>query len=376
MARIVELTDLSGAYASRLFVEAGHEVIRIEWQNEDSLRYREPLLGGANNGENSAYHHFLNAGKKSLALNLDSPAGREIFLRLLAESDVLIANTPLVIEDAPLMAANPKLVYTKIEDEEADICAMARSGLMSLTGQPDRSPMVLGGDLAALATGVYVAVATAAALRSAKKSGESLIVTVSLREALESFAEQAMVEYTFSGNITERRGSKGAITAISGALPCRDGHWVISQIHRPGRWNKFVEWVNDPELAADPSLAEEENQIKRRDFILDRVLSWAGQHAKDELVEEAQKRHFPASPVSTPLDLIDDPQLNARGFLKRIDHRQFGSIPFPQGAIATMRKSELTAAPRLGEHTGEILSRLGYSAGDQQSFAAAGAVRG
>ena len=105
MARIVELTDLSGAYASRLFVEAGHEVIRIEWHNEDSLRYREPLLGGANNGENSAYHHFLNAGKKSLALDLDSTAGREIFLRLLAESDVLIANTPLAlaIDDAALI---------------------------------------------------------------------------------------------------------------------------------------------------------------------------------------------------------------------------------------------------------------------------------
>lgn len=376
MARIVEITDLSGAYASRLFVEAGHEVIRIEWQNEDSLRHREPLLGVANNGESSAYHHFLNAGKKSLALNLDCTTGREIFLRLLAESDVVIAKTPLAIEDAALMTANSKLVYTKIEDEEPDICAMARSGLMSLTGQPDQSPMVLGGDLAALATGVYVAVATAAALRSARKSCEGLIVTVSLREALESFAEQAMVEYSFSGVVTERRGSKGAITAISGALPCRDGHWVISQIHRPGRWNKFVEWVNDPELAADPSLAEEENQIKRRDFILDRVLSWASQHAKNDLVEEAQKRHFPASPVSTPLDLIGDPQLNARGFLKRIDHRQFGSIPFPQGAIATMRKSELTSAPRLGEHTAELLSRLGYSASDQQSLAAAGAVQG
>jgi CoA:oxalate CoA-transferase len=376
MARIIELTDLSGAYASRLFVESGHEVIRVEWHNRDSLRCREPLLGGGNNGESSAYHHFLNAGKKSLGLDLDSNAGREIFLRLVAQADVLIANTPLAIEDAALIAANDKLVYTKIENEEPDICAMARSGLMSLTGQPDQSPMVLGGDIAALATGIYVAVATAAGLHSAKKTGKGLIVTVSLREALESFAEQAMVEYSFSGVVTERRGSKGAITAISGALPCKDGHWVISQIHRPGRWNKFVEWVNDPELAADASLAEEENQIKRRDFILDRVLSWASQHAKNELVQEAQKRHFPASPVSTTLDLIDDPQLIARGFLRRIEHRQFGTITFPQGAIATMRKSEMAAAPRLGEHNREILSQLGYSSSDQQSFAAAGAVRG
>ena len=184
-----------------------------------------------------------------------------------------------------------------------------------------------------------------------------------------------MVEYKFSNVVTKRRGSKGAITAISGALPCKDGHWVISQIHRPGRWNKFVEWVNDAELAADSSLAEEQNQIIRRDFILERVLSWASQHGKNELVQEAQKRHFPASPVSTMLDLVDDPQLKARGFLRRIDHRQFGTLTFPQGAIATMRNSEIATAPRFGEHNREILSRLGYSFGDQQSFAALGAIQ-
>ena len=84
-----------------------------------------------------------------------------------------------------------------------------------------------------------------------------------------------MVEYSFSGTVTERRGSKGAITAVSGALPCKNGHWVISQIHRPGRWTKFMDWVQDPELMSDPSLAQEENQHKRRDFIMDRLDSWA-----------------------------------------------------------------------------------------------------
>jgi len=232
----------------------------------------------------------------------------------------------------------------------------------------------LGGDLAALATGIYVAVATAAALLSAMGNSKGLIVTVSLREALESFVEQAMVEYCFSGVVTERRGSKGAITAISGALPCKEGHWVISQIHRPGRWAKFVDWVKDPELAADPSLAEEENQIKRRDFILDHVLQWASRHSKHELVEEAQKRHFPASPVSTTLDLIDDPQLIARGFLTEIEHRQFGRIMYPQGSLASMRRTQLNPAPRLGEHNGAILAQLGYSAADQRSLVAAGAV--
>jgi crotonobetainyl-CoA:carnitine CoA-transferase CaiB-like acyl-CoA transferase len=374
MARIVELTDLAGAYASRLFVEEDHDVIRLESRDENSLRHLKPYLGDEPDGENSAYHHFLNAGKKSLTLNLDASAGRDIFLRLLASADVLMASATLPFEDSQLFKANPKLVYTSIQDQEPDLCALARSGLMSLTGHPDKSPMMLGGNLAALATGIYVAVATAAALRTAKQTGKGLIATVSLSEALETFVEQAMVEYTFSGVVTERRGSKGAITAISGALPCKDGHWVISQIHRTGRWAKFVQWVKDPELAADPSLAEEENQIKRRDYILERVLTWANHHSKNELVEQAQARHFPASPVSTTLDLVHDPQLTARGFLKEIDHRQFGRIMYPQGALASMRRKELKPAPMLGEHNGKILSELGYSDTDQQTLIATGAI--
>lgn len=372
MARIIEVTDLAGAYASRLFVEQGHEVIRVENRNDNPLRSLPPFLGAAPDGENSAYHHFLNAGKKSLALDLDSSAGQEIFARLIASAAALISGPAQLFDEARLRESSPQLVVTKIEDEEPDICAMARSGLMSLTGQPDKSPMVLGGDLAALATGIYVALATAVALRTAAQTGKGLSVTVSLREALESFVEQAMVEYSFSGIVTERRGSKGAITAISGALPCKDGHWVISQIHRPGRWTKFVEWIDDPELAADPSLAEEANQIKRRDFILDRVLSWASQHAKNELVEEAQKRHFPASPVSTMLDLIDDPQLTARGFLTETLHRQFGRIMLPQGALASMRHVELSPAPTLGEHNDELLGQLGYSENERLTLRASG----
>ena len=376
MARVVEFTDLAGAYASRLFAEQGHEVIRVENRDGNLVRSLPPFLGNAPDGENSAYHHFLNAGKKSFSLNLDSSAGQDIFLRLVATADVLIAGCARPFDPARLIESNSKLVITKIDDEDPDICAMARSGLMSLTGQPDKSPMVLGGDLAALATGIYVAVATAAALSSATRSAKGLIVTISLREALESFVEQAMVEYTFSGVVTERRGSKGAITAISGALPCKDGHWVISQIHRSGRWAKFVEWVKDPELAADPSLADEKNQIKRRDFILDHVLQWASQHSKNELVEEAQKRHFPASPVSTTLDLIDDPQLTARGFLTEIELRQFGRIMYPQGPLASMRRVKLNPAPMLGEHNGEILAQLGYSPREQQALGAAGVIQG
>src|ERR1043166_6256500 len=358
MARIIDIAGLSGAYATRLFAEQGHEVIRIEDPPGDTLRSLPPFLSEKQDLEHGAYHQFLNAGKKSLALDLDSPPAQNIFVELLKQSDALVVDRSLPVENNFLLKGNPRLIVAQIQDEEPELCAVARSGLMSLTGQPGEAPAVLGGHVPSLAVGIYIAVATAAALLTCKSTGRGFIVTVSARDALESFVEQAMVEYSFSGTVTERRGSKGAITAISGALPCKDGHWGISQIHRPGRWSKFIDWVQDPELSADASQAEEENQHKRRDFIMERLDRWAKRFSKTELVEQAQRLHFPASPVSSTLDLVDDPQLIARGFLDEMNHPDLGTITFPQGALAAVLERRMTAAPRLGEHTDQILNEL------------------
>jgi crotonobetainyl-CoA:carnitine CoA-transferase CaiB-like acyl-CoA transferase len=372
MLRVIDLTSLIGAYAARLFAEQGHEVIRVEPPEGDELRRLPPFLLDKQDLEHGAYHQFLNSGKKSVVINVNSDAGKKILHNLLGQADVLLANAP--VDEQSCLAANPNLVLTKIVDDAPELCAVARSGLMSLSGHPDRAPVTLGGHVPHLAVGIYVAVATAAALLARKTLGHGLIATVSVRDSLASFVEQAMVEYSFSGTITERRGSRGAITAVSGAMPCNDGHWVISQIHRPGRWSKFVEWVQDPELSSDPSLAEEENQHKRRDFIMQRLDQWAKRFTKTELVEQAQRLHFPASPVSTPLDLVNDPQLFARGFLRGTDHPEFGPISFPHGAIASILGTRLDPAPKLGQHTIEVLSLLGYSEMARTALGAAGVI--
>jgi CoA:oxalate CoA-transferase len=372
MLRVIDLTSFIGAYAARLFAEQGHEVIRVEPPEGDELRRLPPFLRGKQDLEHGAYHQFLNSGKKSVTVDVESDTGKRILHNLLCQADVLLANTPF--DEPSCLAANPKLVLTKIIDDAPELCAVARSGLMSLTGHPDRPPVTLGGHVPHLAVGIYVAVATAAALLVRKSSGRGLVATVSVKDSLASLVEQAMVEYSFSGTITERRGSRGAITAVSGAMPCKDGYWVISQIHRPGRWSKFVEWVRDPELSSDPSLAEEENQHKHRDFIMQRLDDWAKRFTKTELVEQAQQLHFPASPVSTPLDLVNDPQLIARGFLAEMDHPEFGKILFPQGAIASVLGTRLDPAPKLGQHTAEVLSQLGYSEADRMALSAAGVI--
>ena len=121
MARLIDLGDLSGAYATRLFAEEGHEVIRIESPEGDGLRRLPPFLGDKQDLEYSVYHQFLNAGKKSLALNLDSPAAQKIFLELASQSDALVSDDSLPLEDRLLFEANPKLVVTKIQDHESEI---------------------------------------------------------------------------------------------------------------------------------------------------------------------------------------------------------------------------------------------------------------
>ena len=371
VSRIIDLGSLAGAYAARLLAESGHDVIRIDPSGGDAVRDTGPFLGDAPDLEQGAFHHFLNAGKRSLSLNLESPEGWRVFLELLRTADAVVTSRPLPMNGE---TTNEKLVWTDVEEEEDELCAYARSGLLSLTGQRDGRPTLLGGHMIYLATGIQAAVGTAAALHVLQNTGQGQRVRVSMQDCLETFVEQAMVEYTFSGTRTERRGNRGTITAISGALPCKDGHWVVSQINRPGRWEKFVEWVQDPELMADPSLASDDAQREKKDFIMDRVNAWSKRLTKSEIVEEGQRRRFPCSPVSTPLDLTEDPQLVAREYLTETAVPGFGHILFPRGPVARVRGQQMAPAPTLGQHNAEILTELGYTDADHHALVEIGAV--
>ena len=371
MGRIIDIGALAGAYAARLLAESGHDVIRIDSAEGDTVRRTGPFPGDLPDPEQGAFHHFLNAGKRSLSLDLGSPAGWQVFVKLVETADAVVSSRPLPVDDN---ATKPGLVWTDVEEEEDELCAYARSGLLSLTGQRDGRPTLLGGHMIYLATGIQAAMGTAAALHVLRRTGQGQRIRVSMQDCLETFVEQAMVEYTFSGTRTERRGNRGTITAISGALPCKDGHWVVSQINRPGRWEKFTEWVGDPELMADPSLGSDDVQREKRDFIMDRVLTWSKQLTKTAIVEEGQRRRFPSSPVSTPLDLTVDPQLAARGYLTDEDVPGLGRIPFPRGPVARVRGQEMTPAPAIGQHNAEILAELGYSRAEREMLGATGGI--
>lgn len=342
--------------------EQGHDVIRVESQCGDAVRRQGPFLGSAPDLEGGAYHQFFNAGKRSLALDVATSAGCEAFLRLARTAETIVASPPLPVTEAELRAVNPDVVLVLVTDDGLpELCAYARSGLLSITGHLDRAPVLMGGHIMYAATGLWVMVAAASALLVRRMTGTGQTVTVSVQQCFESFLDHAIENYMARGRRVERSGARGSVTALAGALPSADGFWMLSLMDSAEQWRMLMEWMQDPVLAGDASLVSYEKRLARRDEILDRVGTWASAHGKLDITSEAQRRHIPAAPVSTSLDLADDAQLIDRGFLVEIDHPDYGHMLFPRGALATIWDRPMTPAPRLGSANAEILRELGYA---------------
>jgi crotonobetainyl-CoA:carnitine CoA-transferase CaiB-like acyl-CoA transferase len=371
MALVVDLTRLSAAYATRLLAEAGNRVVRVEAASGDNVRRAGPFIRDVLDLEHGACHQFLNAGKESVTFDPTTQDGAEALRELVRRADCAIVSRPFCLDAAWFFDANSALALVEVDDVTNELCAYARSGLLSLTGHPDKTPVLLGGHAPLSVIGLYVAVAASGAMLA---EGASRHVQVSAEQCLESLVEQAMLTYHTTGEVPERRGLLGMITAVSGAFPCADGYWMVSVPNDLKNWNQLMDWMDDPVLRADPSLAEGGKRQQNRDFILGRLGAWSKNHKKEELVVGAQTRRVPASPVATVLDLANDPQLLERGFLQRMDHPQFGEISFPMGTTARTFGVTLAPAPTLGQHTAAVLGELGYAPPEMQALLESGAA--
>lgn len=301
--------------------------------------------------------------------------GRQVFMRLAQSAQVVLLPDTAGIDAQSLVAANPDLVVViTVDDLEDELCAAARSGLLYITGEPDSPPMVPGAHVCYAIVGLHVALAVSAAMLGFAESGAERIIRVSVQECLMSMLEQAMVAYQATGKVARRQGYKGAVTAVSGAFPCADGYWMLSVPPTPGGWTRLVEWIDDPVLKNDKDLESEAARQANKEMILDRIEQWSSKFTKEELVTQGQDRRIPVTPVSTPGELLNDAQLLGRGFLREIEHPVLGRLRVPMGAIAGATGRCVGHAPRLGEHTSELLQELGYTREEREMLLEIGVI--
>ena len=403
--RILDLTHyVAGPYCTRLMAGLGADVVKVERPpSGDPVRRLGPFAsrpgvarhyGDVQAVEDGAWHLYMNAGKRSLGLDLKTDQGRALALELAAQADILVENfAPGTLERlglgyGELSAANPALVVTSISNfgqtgpyrdwrgTEANLYAMG--GLMNITGEPEQEPLKEGAPLAQLGAGQNAFAATMGALMYAEETGEGQRIDVSIAEYATNILENALMQYSYSGQEYTRVGNRGYGRAAWGIYPCRDGH--VGIIAGPDhRWPE-VSHIMEREELADPRFASRRGRQENADEVDALMLPWLIDHDKVEIFKAGQDSGLGFSFVASMQDILEMEQLLARGYFVKLEHPASGELTYPGAPISCEPGADawvFRRAPLFGEHTAPALSDwLDCDAVRLRRLAAAGAISG
>ncbi|MGH7828058.1 MAG: CaiB/BaiF CoA transferase family protein [Candidatus Binatia bacterium] len=360
--RALDLTGLAGQLCGRVLADLGMEVIKVEGPGGDPVRRLEPVaeLGGTSLSLPFAH---LNANKTSMVLDLQNAQGRETFLRLAENADVVLESFSPGFMDSlgfgykQLAEVNPRLVMASITGFGqtgpgknypcADIVAAAMGGLMYISGDPSLPPCKAPETQAYYFGSLFAAIGVLAALYHREQCGRGDYVDVSMQEALATH-EHLIRLYANEGQIVRRQGSQHGQVAPARIFPCKDGY-VYLYVTRQ-HWKLFLElWTGHP---VEMDGAEWANNLYRRarvEQINQLVSEFTKQYTKAELTELCQARGLPCTPVNRPGDFIRDEQVRTRGFVSEIQY-PFGKVeqvaaPF----LINGSRPEVRPAPALGD---------------------------
>ena len=357
--KALDLTHyFAGPYCTRLLAGLGAEVVKVERPpSGDPLRRLGPFAGNpgvyrAPDGdaapvEDGAWHLYLNAGKRSLALDLKTGPGRQTLLRLAQEADLLVENfAPGTLERLglgydELRSVNPALVVTSISNfgqtgpcrdwRAAEVNLYAMGGLMNITGEPDREPLKEGAPLAQLGAGQNAFVAALAALMYAEETGEGQRIDLSIAEYATNILENALMQYSYSGQEYTRVGNRGYGRAAWGIYPCRDG--FVGIIAGPDhRWPEVARIMEREELA-DPRFASRRGRQDNADEVDALMLPWLLDRDKVDIFKAGQDSGLGFSFVATMRDILEMEQLLARDYFVELAHPAAGTLRYPGAPV-------------------------------------------
>ncbi len=384
--RVLDFSRLMcGNMLSLQLADFGAEVVKVEAPDRgDTLR--EWRAGGV-----SAHWKVYSRNKKSITLNLKSADAAVIVLKLVPEFDVLIESfrhgylETLGLGPDRLLAANPRLVITRISGFGQTGSYAKRPGFGSLieamsgfaqrNGFADREPVLPPLALADMIAGLSGAMATLAAVREVEShGGKGQVVDVSLLDPMVSVLGPEALIHKLTGQIRRRVGSASETTSPRNVYATCDGGWVTISASTQNMAARLFAAIGRADLNANPEFSTNTERLKRRDQVDAVVGGWIGQRRLDECLAEFEKADVTAAPVYDIAQFLADPHVQDRGIFVETPDEELGTIPTHDVVprLSATPGSFRLPAPRIGEHTDEILGRAGLT---EQELAALRASR-
>src|SRR6202049_278263 len=373
--RIIDMThNQAGPACTQILGFLGADVIKLEEPKGGDIA-RVNMRDQKNS--DSLFFLILNANKRSLTLNLKTDAGKDLFRKVIAQSDVLVENfgpgalDRLGFGYAALAKINPRLIYATIKGfgtygpysgfKSFEPVAQAMGGAMSVTGFPENPPTYVYPAIGDSGTGMHMAIGILAALQQRHATGRGQHVEVSMQDAVVNIIRVSLRDHQRSGRPMPRRGNQMGQVVPSTVYPCAPGgpNVYVFINAQPQMWATFTEAIGRPELAEDPRFASEAARWENRVALNPIVEEWTRGRTKHEAMRLLGDAGVPCGAVQDTGEVLADPHLKAREMIVDVDYPNRGTYQ-TVGCPVKMSESpvSVTRPPLLGEHTAEVLSAL------------------
>ena len=388
--RVLDVTtSIAGPYCAQILAALGADVVKVERPDtgDDGRGWGPPFWAGE-----GAMFLSANAGKRSLALSLRDPRGREALLRLADRADVFLQSLrpglakELGLGPEALRARNRRLVYCSVgaygrsgplsREPGYDALMQAAGGLISVTGEAGRPGVRVGTSTIDQGTGAWAAIGVLTALLDRERTGEGSVVDVSLYETAIGYLAYHLVGYLADGTVPRGDGTRFPMVAPYEVLPTRDGVLMVAA-GNDRLFRALCVVVGVPDLVDDPRFETNADRVANRDALATLL---AERLATDDTAawhERLTAAGVPAAPVADVRDVAKSPQTEALGILQRLDHSRIDGLTLPALPLSFDGERALhpSAPPDVGQHSTEILREVGYADEEIAALAADGVIR-
>ena len=370
--RVLDLTRvLAGPVCTMMLADLGAEVIKIEIPGKgDDSRAFSPFQ----NGE-SAYFMNLNRNKKGITLNMKSEKGKQAFLDMVRQADMVVENfRPGVMERLGfgyerLKQVNPSIIYGAVsgfghtgpyaQRPGYDAIGQAMSGLMSTTGWPETGPTRIGMPMADYLAGLSTTIALLAALQYRNRTGRGQMVDIGLMDAGIASMQVIQDYYLVEGRLPQPIGNRYESNYPTDGFPTKDGQMMVSAANDK-LWKAMCTAMGKPELAETGKTATNRQRLANWPWIREQIISWCGEKTTAEAVDILLKGGVPAAPINNIAQVVADPHTKARGMFTEIEHPVAGKLTITASQLklsetpATVR----TPSPTLGQDNEAVYGAL------------------